>query len=187
MLAMTSGRNIHLYGVVAPFVLVGPAIEIANPSFLKRITSATVRIEKQLKGLVWPTATLLISFVLLMSGKIGRDYFIDQKLFPVDAVQWLQKNPQPGHMFNNFIWGGYIVWRLWPEQKDFIDSQTDLTGEATKLYLTVYKLEAGWQDILQNYDVKWVIMPTNSALSLELLKDGWRILYKDPTAIILHQ
>ena len=48
-------------------------------------------------------------------------------------------------------------------------------------------VEAGWQDILQNYDVKWVIMPTNSALSLELLKDGWRILYKDPTAIILHQ
>ena len=71
-------------------------------------------------------------------------------------------------MFNNFIWGGYIVWRLWPDQKDFIDSQSDLTVKATRLYLTVDRLDAGWQGVLQQYDVKWVIMPTNSPLSLEL-------------------
>ncbi len=90
-------------------------------------------------------------------------------------------------MFNNFIWGGYIVWRLWPEQKDFIDSQSDLTGEATKLYLTVDELDTGWQDVLQQYDVQWVIMPVNSALGNELAKDGWRTLYKDSTSIILRQ
>jgi hypothetical protein len=187
VLAMTSGRNIHLYGVVAPFVLVGPVIEIVNWDFLKRSSSAIARIEKQLKGFVWPAATVLISLVLLISGRLGGDYFIDPKLFPVDAVHWLENNPQSGHMFNNFIWGGYIVWRLWPEQKDFIDSQTDYTGEATKSYLTVDKLEVGWQDVLLQHDVKWVIMPTGSALSLELVNEGWRILYKDSTAIILRQ
>ena len=187
VLAMTSGRNMHLYGVVAPFVLAGPAVEIANLAFLKRTASAMVRAENQLKGFVWPAATVLISIALLISGGLGRDYFIDPKLFPVDAVQWLRENPQSGRMFNNFIWGGYIVWRLWPDQKDFIDSQSDLTGEATKLYLTVDRLDAGWQGVLQQYDVKWVIMPTNSPLSLELAKNGWLILYKDPTATILRQ
>jgi len=187
VLAMTSGRNMHLYGVVAPFVLVGPAIEIANLAFLKKSASAMVKVEKQLKGLVWPTATVLISVVLLISGIWGKDYFIDPKLFPVDAVQWLEDNPQSGHMFNDFLWGGYVVWRLWPEQKDFIDSQSDLTGEATKLYLTVRNLGTGWQDMLKQYDVKWVIMPGNSALGTELIKDGWKVLYRDPTAIILRQ
>jgi hypothetical protein len=187
VLAMTSGRNMHLYGVVAPFVLVRPAIEVADLAFLKRSGSAMAKVEKQLKGVVWPAATVLVSFALLISGTLGRDYFIDPKLFPVDAVQWLQENPQPGHMFNNFIWGGYLIWRLWPEQKDFIDSQSDLTGEATKLYLTVDKLDAGWQGVLQQYDVQWVIMPVDSALSLELIKDGWLVLYKDSTAIILRR
>jgi hypothetical protein len=177
----------HLYGVVAPFVLVGPAIEIASLAFLKKSASAMVKVEKQLKGFVWPTATVLISVVLLISGIWGRDYFIDPKLFPVDAVHWLEKNPQSGHMFNDFLWGGYVVWRLWPEQKDFIDSQSDLTGEATKLYLTVRNLGTGWQDMLKQYDVKWVIMPGNSALGTELIKDGWKVLYRDPTAIILRQ
>ncbi len=96
VLAMTSARNMHLYGVVAPFVLVGPAVEIADLAFLKRAASAMLQIEKQLKGFVWPAATVLITFALLVSGKLGGDYFIDPKLFPVDAVQWLQDNPAVG-------------------------------------------------------------------------------------------
>jgi hypothetical protein len=132
-------------------------------------------------------AAVLLSLILLISGELGRDYFIDPKLFPVNAVQWLQENPQSGHMFNDFIWGGYIEWRLWPEQKGFIDSQSDLTGEATKTYLNVITLGDGWQTVLQHYDVQWAIIPVDSALSRELIKDGWNTLYKDSTAIILRQ
>jgi hypothetical protein len=130
---------------------------------------------------------VLICFILLISGTLGRNYFIDPGLFPVGAVQWLQINPQSGRMFNDFIWGGYIEWRLWPDQKGFMDSQSDLTGEATKKYLTVINLGDGWQTVLQQYDVQWVIIPVDSALGRELVKDGWNILYKDPTAIILRQ
>jgi hypothetical protein len=162
-------------------------VEIVDLAFLRRSASALARIESQLRGLVWPAATVLISLVLLVSGKLGRDYYIDPKLFPVDAVNWLQDNPQSGHMFNSFIWGGYMVWRLWPGQMDFIDSQSDLTGEATKSYLTVERLEPGWQGVLQQYNVKWVIMPADSALGLELAKEGWITLYKDSTAVILRQ
>ena len=186
-LAMTSARNMHLYGVVAPFVLAGPAVEILAPLIRKNAAFAMSRIEKQLKGVVWPVAAVLLSIVLLISGELGRDYFIDPKLFPVNAVQWLQENPQSGHMFNDFIWGGYIEWRLWPEQKGFIDSQSDLTGEATKLYLNVIALGDGWQSVLQRYDVQWAIIPVDSALSQELIKDGWSVLYKDSTTIILRQ
>ena len=186
-LALTSARNMHLYGVVAPFVLAGPALEILAPLVQKNGVSAMSRIENQLKGVVWPVAAVLLSIIFLISGNLGRDYFIDPKLFPVNAVQWLQENPQSGHMFNDFIWGGYIEWRLWPEQKGFIDSQSDLTGEATKIYLNVITLGDGWQTVLQRYDVQWAIIPVDSALSQELIKDGWRVLYQDSTAIILRQ
>jgi len=76
---------------------------------------------------------------------------------------------------------------LWPEQKDFIDSQSDMTGEATKMYLNVINLGDGWQTALQQYNVQWAIIPVNSALSQELIKDGWSILYIDSTAVILRQ
>ena len=186
-LALTSARNMHLYGVVAPFVLVGPALEISSSVFRVNAGVSIAKIERQLRGVLWPVATILITLALLVSGKYGGDYFIDPKLFPVGAVQWLEKNPQSGHMFNDFIWGGYIEWNLWPEQRGFIDSQSDLTGEATKMYLTVSNLGDGWRTVLQQFDVQWVIIPANSVLSRQLIDDGWNILYSDSTAIILRQ
>jgi hypothetical protein len=186
-LAMRSGRNIHLYSVIAPFVLAGPLIEITKSAFQARVTSAIAGIESKLKGLAWPVATVLVSVALLFTGKIRRYYLFDPGIFPVEAVTWLEANPQPGHMFNDFLWGGYIMWRLWPSQKDFIDSQSDLSGEATVEYLTVEKLRDGWQTVLERHDVAWVIMPSDSILSRELVQDGWTVLHRDSTAIILRR
>ncbi len=186
-LALMAGRNIHLYGVVAPFVLAAPAVEVTDCALLRRVGAAMTGIESQLKGFLWPVATVLVFLALVLTGRIGNDYVLDPKLFPVQAVQWLDANPQPGHMFNDFAWGGYLVWNLWPAQKDFIDSQSDLTGEATRQYGTVENLSNGWQAVLDEYDVKWVIMPPDSGLIRALIQDGWKVLYRDTTAIIVRR
>lgn len=186
-LAMTSGRNIHLYGVVAPFVLAGPLIEITDSTIQRKVITAITQIEKQLKGFVWPVAVVIVFWAALVSGKIGYGYYLDPKLFPVHAVDWLEENPQSGHMFNDFKWGGYIVWRLWPAQKDFIDSQSDLAGDATRLYKSAENLTPGWEQVFVQYDIDWVIMPVDSILGQELARNGWEILYKDATAIILRR
>jgi hypothetical protein len=55
------------------------------------------------------------------------------------------------------------------------------------MYLNVINLGDGWQTALQQYNVQWAIIPVNSALSQELIKDGWSILYIDSTAVILRQ
>ena len=186
-LAMRSGRNVHLYSIIAPFVLVGPLLQIMEFAWQRRIASAIFIIEQKLTGVVWPVATVVICAALIFTGKIGRQYVIDPSLFPVDAVGWLEENPQSGHMFNDFDWGGYLMWHLWPDQKDFIDSQSDLSGEATQEYLTVEKLRAGWQDVLDRHDVEWVIMPVDFVLPRQLIQDGWTVLYRDGTAIILRR
>ncbi|MGE5071907.1 MAG: hypothetical protein ACM3MF_00630, partial [Anaerolineae bacterium] len=186
-LAMTSGRNIHLYAVVAPFVLAGPAIEVVGSGIKRRFAAATASVESQLRGVAWPVMTALACVALLAVGKIGKDYYFEPARFPVDAVTWLEDNPQSGRMFNDFDWGGYVVWRLWPEQADFIDGKSDLSGEATRDYLTVQDLGPGWQGILDRYDVRWAIIPTDSALSSRLIQDGWAVLYQDPTAVILRR
>jgi hypothetical protein len=186
-LALRSGRNIHLYSLVAPFVLAGPLVQIAEGTIWQRVTSAIAKIEGQLKGILWPVATVAIFLALILTGKIGKDYILDPKFFPVQAVEWLEGHPQDGHMYNEFLWGGYIVWNLWPGQKDFIDSQTDYTGEATREYMMVQDLDENWPDVFKRYDVQWVIIRTDSSLSRELMKDGWIVLYQDSTAIILRQ
>ena len=42
------------------------------------------------------------------------------------AVDYLKKNPLPGPMYNNYGFGGYLVWSRGPEQKVFIDGRGDV-------------------------------------------------------------
>jgi hypothetical protein len=186
-MALMSGRNIHSYALVAPFVLAGPAVELTGGALQTRIAESIARAERQLRGALWPAATVLICASLLASGRIGRDYFIDPSRFPVEATGWLQENPQTGRMFNEFIWGGYVVWQLWPMQTDFIDGKSDLSGEATRDYLTVMNMQAGWREVLDHNFVQWAILPAAAPLSRQLIEDGWQVLYEDATAVIVRR
>jgi hypothetical protein len=42
--------------------------------------------------------------------------------YPYEAVQYLKENPIEGNMFNEYAWGGYLIWQL-PEKKTFIDGR----------------------------------------------------------------
>ena len=90
-------------------------------------------------------------------------------------------------MFNEFNWGGYILYRQWPKQKVFIDSQTDFYGEAlTREYEQVITASDRWEYILSKYHIEWLIISPNSALAKTVTNtDQWEILYTDETAIIL--
>lgn len=47
--------------------------------------------------------------------------------------------------------GGYLLYRMWPGRRVFIDGQTDFYGsELVNEYLTALRVQDGWQDILQN-------------------------------------
>jgi hypothetical protein len=107
----------------------------------------------------------------------------------VKAADWLDANPQEGRMFNNFIWGGYLLHRLWPQQTVFIDGQTDFYGEAlTREYMQVMALDDDWEDVLEKYDVSWVIVQSDKPL-VHALQDelNWNAVYRDETATILRK
>jgi hypothetical protein len=101
-------------------------------------------------------------------------------------MNWLENHPQSGRMFNEFNWGGYILYRAWPEQSVFLDSQSDFYGEALlKDYEQISSLRGDWEKLLETYQVSWAIIPSSGALTTGLRKQGWEAVYQDPTAVIL--
>jgi hypothetical protein len=50
------------------------------------------------------------------------------RTFPEAAVAYLKRHPQPGPLFNNMNWGGYLIWAL-PELPVSIDGRTNLHGD----------------------------------------------------------
>jgi len=108
-------------------------------------------------------------------------------VFPVAAVNWMEDNPLEGKGFNHFPWGGYLLYRNWPEQLVFIDGQTDFYGEElTREYEQIITLREGWEKVLDFYDIQWALMPVESALVNALeSRPNWKIVYQDSTAVIL--
>jgi hypothetical protein len=115
-----------------------------------------------------------------------RNVFLPEK-FPVSAVNYLESHPAKGNMFNEFTWGGYLLYRLWPEQKVFIDGQTDFYGEKlTRDYAAIYDSQSGYEELMQKYNVDWIIIQRKSQLALELEKkpNEWMKNYSDELSVI---
>jgi ribosomal protein S24E len=82
---------------------------------------------------------------------------------------------------------GYLLYRLWPEQKVFIDGQTDFYGEKlTRDYAAIYDSQPGYEEVMQKYKVDWVIIQRTSQLALELDKkpNEWMKEYSDELSAI---
>ena len=200
VMALYSARNIPLFAILsAPILasLIGDWFKIAAQRGkglhgLWKLDQGLLKLEHSLRGIFYPLLALLWAFYLLSSGlntpaRSAITYNSDR--FPVAAVDWLVEHPQSGNMFNEFTWGGYLLYRLWPEQLVFIDGQTDFYGEAlTREYLQVKDVDAGWENVLDKYQVGWVIIPSSAHLASELRElPGWEPIYEDSTAQIFRR
>jgi len=187
-MSLIAGRNVHLYGIVAPFVL-ARAIGIDDfGGIMFQLENTLSKMEQKIKGNLWPLLlTVAVSIMVLSSESIQRIYKFSPEMFPIQAANWLQENPQRGNMFNDINWGGYLAMHLWPGQSVFVDSMADTTGELTYEYESVLTLSPQWKDILSKYRVEWAVIQTSSELARMLEKESWEVIYTDQTATILRK
>jgi hypothetical protein len=143
------------------------------------------------RGHLWPAALVVFTFVVCIGG--GRIFgyelmnaHFDPKRLPVGAVDEIARGGNREPVFSMDSWGGYFIYRRYPEQKVFIDDRHDFYGEAyIREYLTVLHVEQGWERVLQDWGVKLVVFPTKSKVSEALRQAGWRVSYQDDTAVVL--
>jgi len=143
---------------------------------------------------LWATLNwaLLMVVVALAGFQIHRvvrpehNAALQQETMPVDAVRWIEEQRPEGEIFNHYNWGGYLIWRLWPDYRVFVDGRTDLYGDdLLRRYLTVQTARPGFERILADHDVNLIFIPTESVLSTQLAcQDGWTSAYRDDLAIV---
>lgn len=106
--------------------------------------------------------------------------------FPAGAAAFLQTHPS-GPIFNHYDWGGYLIWKLYPSTRVFIDGRADLYGkELLDQFANTYQLKDDWQHTLRQWNINTVLVPTDSALATGLRSSpGWTVAYEDSQAIVL--
>jgi hypothetical protein len=117
--------------------------------------------------------------------------------FPQKAVAFLRASDHPGNVFAYYDWGGYAIWRLYPEYRVFVDGRADLYGndlhgndlqsnDLLSQFKTALQLRTGWRDVLDRWQVEAVLVPPSCALAQGLLLDpNWHTAFGDSQAIVL--
>jgi hypothetical protein len=89
-------------------------------------------------------------------------------------------------MFNHYNWGGYLIWRLWPEQLVFVDGRTDLYGDGfLRRYAAVQAARPGFEEVLETQEVELVMMPAEGPLAAQLAsRPAWEAVYRGDVATV---
>jgi hypothetical protein len=109
------------------------------------------------------------------------------KQFPVAAVSYLRDHSVAGPMYNDYGFGGYLLWALGPAHKVFIDGRGDFYEQAGVFqdYISVQDIHPDALAILRTYHVNSCIIQRTSALATLLrASPDWKEIYKDPLSSI---
>jgi hypothetical protein len=156
--------------------------------------------EMQLRGHLWPVLSVGLALaVCLRGGRLGSrqlmDAHFDPQRMPVAAVTFLEKELHGGQastepVFSTDTWGGYLIYRLYPERKVVVDDRHDLYGsDRIRQYLILMQAEPGWQSALRQWQIRTALLPSGSTLAnlLREVPQDWRIVYEDKVGVVFEK
>ncbi|MCC6863175.1 MAG: hypothetical protein IT158_31655 [Bryobacterales bacterium] len=110
----------------------------------------------------------------------------DPKGYPEKALAFLRESGLERRIFTNDEWGDFLIYRLYPDTKVFIDGRSDFYGEKFgQKYLDTLNVKYDWESNLARYRVDTILLPCDAPLSGALKESSrWRVLYDDKTAIV---
>lgn len=140
----------------------------------------------------------LAAVLLLTKGAyMGKDGWrpvgtqVREAHFPRGAVEFLEEQDIGGHMFNMMGWGGYLIYRGYPERKVFMDGRLDLYGEEfSRKYLDAYFGSVGVEQLAEEYDIGYFILDYPDVTDPRLIQYSlagnrkWALVYWDDNSLV---
>jgi hypothetical protein len=192
-LALTAVRQITIFCIVAiPFTAILLERLYAELSKIKAMNPHHVSFFAGWRRTCALLASFLALFFMAYRSFFPIDYrnlSMEHALFPVYGMEFIKANHVTQPLFNPYEWGGYMLWKLYPPYRVFIDGRanTSYPEEVYRESLMVMFGEKGWEEILDRYEVKSVLcnkylMEKNPRYRLGHILGSdrrWVLLYED--------
>lgn len=189
--------------VAIPFLYMGFSSWRHMPIFLLVSTPLWVNIVESVSGkellrLVsrwWILAVLCVSVFLIARqqwGQVVPKTLSVEKLaengYPFEAVEYLKAHPQPGNMFNEYNWGGFLIWQ-YPEKKVFIDGRMPSWRRGNfrifESFNKIMSADKNWSEELAKYDVSFALVYNNGFNKSKFESIGWEEVFQKGSALVM--
>jgi len=143
------------------------------------------QMDQHVSGYLLIGGLIVVSAAVLLTGKVP--VRLEEKNFPVQAVEYMRKHPLRGNLFHHYNWGGYLIWHLWPEQKVFIDGRNEVHGLRflEDHYLELLNAGPSWKTVLKKYNIRQILLPRKEPL-IQMIKESgeWENRFEDDRAVL---
>jgi len=133
--------------------------------------------------------TILWTAADIAHGATPPSRLIRWETLPEAPAAFLRANDIRGRLFNDYNWGGYLIWRLYPEDRVYVDARGDQVYDASELsaYFDILLGRPGALATLDRLGVDIVVeshLMSGSPLFRDQLPSSpeWTRAYDDGTA-----
>jgi len=188
-------RNIMLVGFLGPVLIAAYLLPRAGEWLRKLVPVLRASIP-------WlaPAAIAIGIAVGVLQGRFFQLRTAEWTI-PAGAADYLLANHITGRMFNTWAQGGYLVWRLWPQERVFIDGRAlseslnrDYQQILNNLPGPIDQLTGPRAELIDRYGIQVVVMNTIEWVSGGIYpltvalgnpnSTEWQLVYDDPQALV---
>ena len=187
---LRAGRNVPLFSLVATPLFAEHLWEWLKGQQWASSLIATSESGKQSIPRI-AINSLIIVMALVLCGLAAQRAAAEQpsieaQEFPKAAVEYMKQQRLPQPIFNEYTWGGYLIWRLYPDYRVHIDGRADVFGEKLVAeFIQVNDGKPGWRELFQQYGTQTVLVKGDSAIASVLAEDSrWQKVFEDKQAVI---
>jgi hypothetical protein len=185
--SLDAARHIPIFVLAAlPMISATPIASHPSP----RLFSSGLRPSTDLSRFrpLFNRAVVLLMGIFMLMKWLAVIHFqgtAEADRYPEAAVASLQED-RSNRIFAFYDWGGYVLWKLYPSHRVFVDGRADLYGDDLLRYSI--ELRNGWRDVLDGWKVETILVPPNCALAQALLIDpAWYAAFRDSKSIVFRR
>jgi hypothetical protein len=133
--------------------------------------------------------TFAVFSIVRVALVIHRQPRTEAEHFPAGATAFISTQRPPAPMLNHYNWGGYFIWKLYPDYQVFFDGRADLYGDSfmAEFAASCY-LIGDWRKSLREWGIRTIILPPDAPLVTALQsRPDWTRAYADSQTVVLIQ
>jgi tetratricopeptide (TPR) repeat protein len=186
LFSMKSHRTTPVFAILAAPVI-ARGLRARRPGLGKAV-------KRKVASLVATAALLAVA----LGGQIYPQYYqrsgvpplgfgLYEPRYPIEAVAFVEKHNLPDPLYNEYDFGGYLIWKWYPRRKVFQDGRTLVYDR--EFFRAVYgaKKAEEWRELMETYGVKLAMVSSQLEANFthKFVKDRWALLYWDEVAAVM--
>jgi hypothetical protein len=177
-MALRSKRDVPFLVIAAVAIIVRSSSEQA-----RRDHFALTGIRALIVGGSVAVVLLAVGFARGLSQHV-LELAVSEK-YPTEASAVVERERYKGPLYNDFNWGGYLIWRL-PNLPVVMDGRTNLNGDKRmERSFATWSGKRDWASDPELVSARLVIADANGALaSLMRLSPRYKLVHEDKVAVV---